>query len=188
MLSALADAQVRDVPNVRKSSVNALREGVSVIDGDSIAGTGYNEYAEVVVRTMRNESRGFDNASKVLNRRFMEFFAVASACVVRIDAASSWVRTGSCDSAAAASRFSRCLFLCGSSSGMVAVNGTGTGSSFGIVGGIRDVKDVDVLALALETISFFGRNVLFRKYPVRNLCAACCIFVLDVLKVANFRC
>lgn len=96
---------MRDVPKVRKRSVSALNDGVSVIEGDSIAGTGYREYADVVVRTMRNESRGFDRASKVLKRRFIEFLAVASAWVVRIEAASSWVRTGSCDSAA--SRFSR---------------------------------------------------------------------------------
>ena len=89
MFRALADAQVRDVPNVRKRSVSALRDGVSVMDGDSIAGTGYKEYADVVVRTIRKESRGFESASKVLKRRFIEFFAVASACVVRIDAASS---------------------------------------------------------------------------------------------------
>lgn len=70
---------------------------------------------------------------------------------------------------------------------MVAVNGTGTGSSFGIVGGIRDVKDVDVLALPFETSPFLGRNVLFRKYPVRNLCTACCTFVLEVRRLANLR-
>lgn len=188
MFSALAEAQVRDVPKVRKRSVSADNEGVSVMDGDSIAGTGYKEYADVVVRTIRKESRGFESARSVLKRRFIEFLAVASACVVRIEAASSWVSTGSCSAAAAAaSRFSRCLFLWGSSSGMVAVNGTGTGSSFGIVGGIRDVKDVEVLALPFEIISFAGRNVLFRKYPVRNLCAACCTFVLDVRRLAKLR-
>lgn len=101
---------MRDVPNVRKSSVRALSDGVSVMDGDSIAGTGYKEYADVVVRTIRKESRGFDSARSVLKSRFIEFFAAASDCVVRIEAASSCVRTGSCESdaaAASASLFSR---------------------------------------------------------------------------------
>ena len=66
------------MPNVRKSNVRALSEGVSVMEGDSIAGTGYREYADVVVRTIRNESRGFDSARSVLKRRFIEFFAAAS--------------------------------------------------------------------------------------------------------------
>lgn len=69
---------------------------------------------------------------------------------------------------------------------MVAVNGTGTGSSLGIAG-IRAVKDVDVLALPFETISLRGRNPLFRKYPVRKRCAAFRTFVLDVCRVAKLR-
>lgn len=180
---------MRDVPKVRKRRVSALRDGVSVMDGDSIAGTGYKEYADVVVSTIRNESRGFERARRVEKRRFMEFFAAASDWVVRIEAASSCVRTGSEESdtlASAASFFSRWRLRCGSSSGIVAVRGTGTGSSFGI-DGILAVKDVDVLALPFETTSFLGRNVLFRKYPVRNCCAAFRTFVLDDLRVAKCR-
>jgi hypothetical protein len=43
MLRVFADAHVRDVPNVRKRSVNADSDGVSVIAGESRAGTGYME-------------------------------------------------------------------------------------------------------------------------------------------------
>ena len=69
---------------------------------------------------------------------------------------------------------------------MVAVNGTGTGSSFGIAG-IRDVNDVDVLALPFEMISFFGSHVLFEKSPDFSRCAAFRTFVLDDRRVANWR-
>lgn len=65
MFSALADAHVREVPMVRKRSVSAERDGVSVIDGESKAGTGYREYAEVVVRTMSIDSRGLERARSV---------------------------------------------------------------------------------------------------------------------------
>ncbi len=94
MFNALADAQVREVPKVRKMSVRALSDGVSVIDGDNMAGTGYREYADVVVRTMRKESRGFESARRVEKSRFMESLGEAAASDVRIDAASSWVSTG----------------------------------------------------------------------------------------------
>jgi hypothetical protein len=40
MLSALAEAEVRKVPKVRKRRVRAEREGVSVREGERRAGTG----------------------------------------------------------------------------------------------------------------------------------------------------
>lgn len=89
MFSALAEAQVSDVPNVRKRRVSALNDGVSVIDGESIAGTGYREYAEVVVKTMRKESRGFESARRVEKSRFIEFSFIAADAVVSTEAASS---------------------------------------------------------------------------------------------------
>jgi hypothetical protein len=43
MFKALADEQQRAVPDVRKRRVRVEREGASIMAGDRIAGTGYNE-------------------------------------------------------------------------------------------------------------------------------------------------
>lgn len=60
MLKALADAEHRAVPDVRKNNVRVESDGVAVAAGASNCGTGYNEYAAVAVSTTRKESRGFD--------------------------------------------------------------------------------------------------------------------------------
>lgn len=62
MFKELADAAESAVPVVRKRSVSVERDGDAVVEGRRRAGTGYNEYAVVVVRTMRKESRGFERA------------------------------------------------------------------------------------------------------------------------------
>lgn len=67
MLKALAEAQERKVPVVRKSRVKVEVERL-VLVADSIAvavlcrrsGVGYSEYADVVVSTIKNDSRGLD--------------------------------------------------------------------------------------------------------------------------------
>lgn len=50
------------MPVVRKRSVSVERDGEAVVEGRRRAGTGYREYAVVVVRTIKKESRGFDRA------------------------------------------------------------------------------------------------------------------------------
>lgn len=62
IFSALADAEESAVPVVRKSSVSVDKDGEAVVEGSRSAGTGYREYAVVVVRTMRKDSRGFERA------------------------------------------------------------------------------------------------------------------------------
>ena len=61
MFKLFAAAEHRPVPVVRYTRVSADNEGEPVAPGSSNEGTGYREYAEAVVRTMRNVSRGFDS-------------------------------------------------------------------------------------------------------------------------------
>lgn len=72
MFKALAEAEHNAVPPVRKTRVRAEREGETVVEGSSTAGTGYREYAVAVVSTIRNVSRGFDRDRRVVNRRRSE--------------------------------------------------------------------------------------------------------------------
>jgi hypothetical protein len=62
MLRVLADAMVKNVPLVRYNHVRVLSDGAAVTLVLNKAGTGYMEYDAVVVRTIRNASRGFDKA------------------------------------------------------------------------------------------------------------------------------
>jgi hypothetical protein len=61
MFNVFAEAQVRNVPLVRKASVKVLSDGAAVVAVWSISGTGYTLYAAVVVKTIRKLSRGFDS-------------------------------------------------------------------------------------------------------------------------------
>ena len=79
MFKVFADAMVRNVPLVRYSHVRALNEGAAVTLVLSRAGTGYIEYEAVVVRTMRNASRGFDNARYVDMVRLSDLLGAAAA-------------------------------------------------------------------------------------------------------------
>ena len=88
ILNALADAEVRKVPVVKKRSVIVLRDGASVADGSSMAGTGYMPYAAAEVRMMRKVRRGFDKASRAANFRRTEFFGREEESEVSRDGAS----------------------------------------------------------------------------------------------------
>ena len=63
MFSVFAHAQDKKVPVVRNRNVRVEVDRVVWSSGaaefDSISGMGYSEYADVVVRRMRKESRGF---------------------------------------------------------------------------------------------------------------------------------
>lgn len=73
ILRVLAQAHDKNVPVVRKRKVKVEVERVVCSSGaaevDRISGMGYNEYAEVVVRRIRKESRGFVRERYVANRR-----------------------------------------------------------------------------------------------------------------------
>ena len=71
-MRALAEAEQRAVPLVRKTSVRADKEGEVVVEGRRTAGTGYREYAVAVVSTMRNVRRGFESDRSVVRRRRRE--------------------------------------------------------------------------------------------------------------------
>jgi hypothetical protein len=88
MLRALALADERPVPTVRKRRVSALRLGVSVIAGERRVGTGYSEYAEVAVRTIMNERRGFESARRVESWRRSELTGKRADNVVSFEGAS----------------------------------------------------------------------------------------------------
>lgn len=68
--------------------MRALRLGVSVIAGESRVGTGYNEYAEVAVRTIMNERRGFERARRVESVRRSELTGSREDKVVNFEGAS----------------------------------------------------------------------------------------------------
>lgn len=145
---------------------------------------------------MRNDSRGFERASKVENRRFREFSFMAAEAVVRTLAASSCVKTGSApppsvDSSAFAAFRAACRRRCGSSStiviGVVAVTGVGSGSSFGNSGIDLAVKLVLVFILPFPTISFRGKKPLFVKYPFRSRCEAVDVVGDACRRLANER-
>lgn len=120
------------------------------------------------MRTMRKERRGLERARRVERSRFVELRGNEEETVVRTEAASSWVRTGSeggesTDAAAAAWASLRafCRRRWGRSSGMVAVKGDI--SSFAGRGGTEAVNDVEVDDCPLETVIDRGRKALLRK-------------------------
>jgi hypothetical protein len=89
-----AAAHERKVPDVRNKSVSVDVDNVEVKSGvallDRISGIGYNEYADVVVRRIRKESRGLVSARYVANlRRIVADEGSSVAFVVSCDDASS---------------------------------------------------------------------------------------------------
>ena len=74
ILKAFAEAHDRNVPVVRNRNVRVEVDKVVFASAtwlvlDKMSGIGYNEYAEVVVKRIRNESRGLDNDRYVVNLR-----------------------------------------------------------------------------------------------------------------------
>jgi hypothetical protein len=171
MLSVFADAHVSDVPTVRKSKVRALRLGVSVIAGDNIAGTGYNAYADVVVRTMRKDRRGLERARRIEAVRRRELMGREEEIVVNTDDASGGMTGSGFDAASTveaaafvvawASLRSFCRRRWGSSTRSSAVNGE-VWSLIGIEG-VEAVKEVEDEDFPRETLIERGRKALLRK-------------------------
>ncbi len=113
MFKALADAQVKAVPEVRKSRVRADREGAAVVAGSRRVGTGYIAYVAAVVRTIRKESRGLERARHVVRRRRRDAAGSVAEAVVKREGASGG--RGTSAAAAAFSSFNRFLRRCGGS-------------------------------------------------------------------------
>ena len=97
MLKAFADAEQRAVPVVRNTSVTVERLEDTVADERSAAGTGNSEYAVVVVRTIRKESLGFDNARHVVRRRRNEVVGRFVDIVESLEEASGGISVGSAE-------------------------------------------------------------------------------------------
>ncbi len=89
MFRAFAEALQSAVPDVRKTRVNADREGEAVVVGNRRAGTGYMEYAVAVVSTMRKERRGFDNERHVVASLRKDVAGIAADMVERREETSS---------------------------------------------------------------------------------------------------
>jgi hypothetical protein len=102
-----ADAAHSAVPVVRKRKVRVEREGASVRDGDSISGTGYNEYVAHDVRTTRTAKRGFERERRMGSNRRMELVGAAAALSVSVDEELGG-RTKSPCAEAAAARLAAC--------------------------------------------------------------------------------
>lgn len=113
MLSVLAEAIVRKVPPVRYRKVSALREGASVTDVLSSAGTGYSEYEAEDVRTTRKARRGFERARKLEKVLRSDFAGAAAAVCDSVDEASGGRGTSARLDVAAFKRF---RLRCGGSS------------------------------------------------------------------------
>lgn len=88
ILKAFAEADAKAVPVVRKNRVRVERDGVSVTEGVSRAGTGNIPYAEVVVNRIRKVRRGFVNERYVVNIRRNERAGSCEETVVKRDEAS----------------------------------------------------------------------------------------------------
>ena len=88
MFKAFADAQQSAVPEVRNMRVRADRDGDAVEDGRSSAGTGYREYAVAVVRTIKNDRRGFERERQVVSSRRRDVAGMVEDRVERRDDAS----------------------------------------------------------------------------------------------------
>ena len=112
ILNAFAEAQERNVPVVRNRNVNVEVDSVvfaSTTDVLRMSGIGYSEYADVVVRRIRNDSRGFERERYVVNRRRkVADCGNAAAVVVKRDDASN----GSWSSAVDGCSCSACAFFC----------------------------------------------------------------------------
>ena len=98
MLRALAEALQRAVPEVRNTRVKADRDGEVVFVGSSRAGTGYNEYAADVVRTIRKDSLGFDSERQVVKSRRRDVAGIAADREERWEDASRGRGLSVCDS------------------------------------------------------------------------------------------
>lgn len=97
--------------------VKADRDGEAVDDGKRSAGTGYREYAVAVVRTIKNERRGFERERQVVSSRRSDVAGMVEDKVERRDDASR----GRGVSALILS-FLCFLLRCGSSEGSVKVS------------------------------------------------------------------
>lgn len=124
MFSVLALQQDRNVPTVRyiKVRVEVERVGSGVMAGSRVSRDeiGYIPYAEVVVRTIRKESRGFVRARYAANLRRRE---VVGSAEENFDscAEASGGRLPSGSTAALPCSFKRFRRRCGSSSGVASV-------------------------------------------------------------------
>lgn len=114
MLKAFAEAHERKVPDVRKRNVNVevervvLLSAIDVVD-DNRSDMGYREYADVVVRRIKKESRGFESDRYVAN--FLRHTAVcgrAAAVVASLEEASK----GNCSSFEASVMSCAAFFCC----------------------------------------------------------------------------
>ena len=88
MFRAFAEAQQSAVPDVRKTKVRAESDGDIVVEGSRRAGTGYREYADAVVRTIKAESRGFERDRQVVSKRRREAAGMAEEILERREDAS----------------------------------------------------------------------------------------------------
>jgi len=110
IFKAFAEALQSAVPDVRNTRVNADKEGEAVVVGNRSAGTGYSEYAEAVVRTIRKERRGFESARHVVASLRKDVAGMVADIVERREEASSGRGVS-----ARASSFKRFRLRCGSS-------------------------------------------------------------------------
>lgn len=124
ILSVLALQQDRKVPTVRyiKVRVEVESVGSGVIAGSRVSRDeiGYIPYAEVVVRTIKKDSRGFVRARYAANLRRMEVMGSVDEKFDNCAEASSG-RLGSGFPVALLSSFKRFRRRCGSSSGVASV-------------------------------------------------------------------
>lgn len=108
MFREFAEAEQSAVPVVRKSRVRGLRDGASVTVGDRNAGTGYNAYEAMAVRTTRTVRRGFESDRKAESWRRNEFAGWRAATVVRTEEALGGSASGPEELAAPELRFAAC--------------------------------------------------------------------------------
>ena len=132
MFNALADAQDKAVPVVRNRSVRVERDGEAVVEGRSSAGTGYREYAVVVVSTIKTESLGFERARRVVSRRRSDWEGRDEESVESCEEASGGINGSGSNTVDApdvsrVSCFNRFRRRCGSSSILISVEGTCSG-------------------------------------------------------------
>jgi len=92
MFRVFAHAQLSAVPVIRLRSVKGES---SIADAMGVTATGNKEYAVVVVKTIRKESRGLDKERYVKKRCFREFCGKAEEIEESREEASSGIGTSS---------------------------------------------------------------------------------------------
>ena len=97
--------------------VKADSDGDAVDDGKRSAGTGYREYAVVVVKTIKKERRGFERERQVVSSRRRDVAGIVEDKVERRDDASRGREVS-----ALILSFLRFLLRCGSSEGSFKVS------------------------------------------------------------------